>query len=383
MKKKIAIFGSTGSIGKSLLNIIDKDEKNFKIIFLSAKKNYKELLNQAKRFGVKNIVITDIESYEIAKKKAEKRIKIFNNFKCLSKIFKTKIDYTMNSIVGIDGLKPTLDMIKFTKKIVIANKESIVCGWSLIEKKLIRYKTKFVPVDSEHFSIWFALKNEDINNIEKIYLTASGGPFLNTSQSKLKKIKISEALNHPNWNMGKKISIDSATMMNKVFEIIEAKNIFKLDYKKLSILTHPKSYLHAIIKFKNGLVKTILHDTTMTIPIQNTLYEKNNKSFNSKNLDLETLNNLDLKEVNAKRFPVIKILKNLPMKNSLYETVLVATNDKLVEFYLEGRIEYNQIYPKLWRFINDKKFKKYKRIRPKNLENILNLNEYVRLKIKV
>ncbi len=383
MKKKIAIFGSTGSIGKSLLNIIDKDEKNFKIIFLSAKKNYKELLNQAKRFGVKNIVITDIESYEIAKKKAEKRIKIFNNFKCLSKIFKTKIDYTMNSIVGIDGLKPTLDMIKFTKKIVIANKESIVCGWSLIEKKLIRYKTKFVPVDSEHFSIWFALKNEDINNIEKIYLTASGGPFLNTSQSKLKKIKISEALNHPNWNMGKKISIDSATMMNKVFEIIEAKNIFKLDYKKLSILTHPKSYLHAIIKFKNGLVKTILHDTTMTIPIQNTLYEKNNKSFNSKNLDLETLNNLDLKEVNAKKFPVIKILKNLPMKNSLYETVLVATNDKLVEFYLEGRIEYNQIYPKLWRFINDKKFKKYKRIRPKNLENILNLNEYVRLKIKV
>ena len=183
--------------------------------------------------------------------------------------------------------------------------------------------------------------------------------------------------------MGKKISIDSATMMNKVFEIIEAKNIFKIDYKKLSILTHPKSYLHAIIKFKNGLVKTILHDTTMTIPIQNTLYEKNNKSFNSKNLDLETLNNLDLKEVNAKKFPVIKILKNLPMKNSLYETVLVATNDKLVEFYLEGRIEYNQIYPKLWRFINDKKFKKYKRIRPKNLENILNLNEYVRLKIKV
>ena len=220
MKKKIVILGSTGSIGKSLLNIISKDKNKFEILLLSAKENYKELLKQTKIFNVKNIVITDKKIFSVVKKKINKNINIYNDFSCIEKIFKKNIDYTMNSIVGIEGLEPTLKIIKHTKKIVIANKESIVCGWSLIEKELKKFKSEFIPVDSEHFSIWFGLKNEKISSVEKIYLTASGGPFLNTSQEKLKRIKISQALKHPNWRMGKKISIDSATMMNKVFEII-------------------------------------------------------------------------------------------------------------------------------------------------------------------
>ena len=183
--------------------------------------------------------------------------------------------------------------------------------------------------------------------------------------------------------MGKKISIDSATMMNKVFEVIEARNIFNISYDKLTILTHPKSYLHAVIKFNNGLIKLILHDTTMKIPIQNTLYKSQNKFFKSNKLNLNALNNLNLKSISTKKFPIVKILKNLPNKNSLYETVLVAANDKIVEYYLNGKIMYSQIYPKLWKFINNDEFRKYKRIEPKNLQNILNLNKYVRLKIKL
>tara|TARA_B100000902_G_scaffold390953_1_gene440785 strand:- start:94 stop:1248 length:1155 start_codon:yes stop_codon:yes gene_type:complete len=384
MKKNIIILGSTGSIGKSLLKIIKKNKSIFSIKLLTAKTNYKDLLKQAKFFKVKNIIITDKKSYENAKKnRLNKNINIYNDFNHLNKFLKYRADYTMSSIIGIEGLKPTIKLIKHSKKIAIANKESIVCGWSLIDKELKKYKTKFLPIDSEHFSIWFALKDTKINQVDQIYITASGGPFLNTPLNKLKKIKISQALNHPSWKMGKKITIDSSTMMNKVFEIIEARNIFNIPYKKLNILTHPKSYLHAIIKFNNGLIKTILHDTTMEIPIQNTLLENSNNFFNSNEINLNVLNNLNLKEIDQTKFPLVKILKKLPNKNSLYETVLVAANDSIVEEYLRGKIKYSDINKKLWKFINNKEFEKYKRIKPKKIENILNLNKYVRLKINL
>ena len=167
MKKKIAILGSTGSIGKNLLDIIEK-EKNFKISLLTGHKNYKTLLKQARKFNVKNIIITDQNCFRKLKLKTKgSSIKIYDNFEILNKIFKKKIDYVMSSITGIDGLKPTLKIIKYTKTIAIANKESIVCGWGLIHKELIRNKTKFIPVDSEHFSLWYGLNNINKNIIEK------------------------------------------------------------------------------------------------------------------------------------------------------------------------------------------------------------------------
>ena len=240
MKTKIAILGSTGSIGTTLLNIIKKDKKNFQVELLSASKSDKKLLHQAKEFNLKNLIITNEKSYNKIKKKINKKVSIYNSFDNLEKIFKKKkIDYIMSSITGVDGLFPTLKSIKYTKRIAIANKEAIICGWNLIDKSLIKYNTEFVPVDSEHFSIWFGLNKISSKNISKIYLTASGGPFLNYSVKQLQNVKISSALKHPNWKMGKKISIDSATMMNKIFEIIEARNIFKINLSKLKILIHP------------------------------------------------------------------------------------------------------------------------------------------------
>ena len=297
--QKIVILGSTGSIGTSLINIIKKDKNKFNIILLTANSNYKRLIKQAKTFNVKNLIITNRNSFLIAKKILMKNnINVYNNYDCLKKIIKNKeIDYAMSSISGFLGLKPTLDIIKFTKTIAIANNESISWCWGLIKKKLLRHNTKFIPVDSEHFSIWSLINNEKNYDIEKIYLTASGGPFKKYPLNNFKHITPTQALKHPNWSMGKKISIDSATMMNKVFEVIEAKKIFNLKYSQLKILVHTQSYIHAIVKFSNGLTKILIHDTDMKYPIFNSLYTNKKKKIFLKNLYLSLLNNLDLEYV--------------------------------------------------------------------------------------
>ena len=382
--KKIAIFGSTGSIGSSLLKIIENDKKNFKIELLAANKNYKKLIKQAKLFNVKNIVLTDYNSFLIATKLLKNtKVKVFKNFDTLNKIFDTnkKIDYSMCAISGFQGLKPTLDIIKFTKTIAIANKESIICGWNLIQRNLKKHKTFFIPVDSEHFSIWSLLDNGKKNNFEKIYITASGGPFNKLPLKKFKKISINDALKHPNWSMGKKITIDSATLMNKVFEIIEAKKIFDLDYKQLEILIHPKSYLHAIVKFNNGLSKLLVHDTSMIIPIFNSIYFNTDKKLKSKNIDIEALNNLSLKKIDNIRFPVVKILNNLSNEDSLFETIIVTANDKLVKLFLNNKIKFTDISNRLLKICSITEFNKFKSIKPKNIEEINNLSDYVSLKI--
>ena len=381
--KKIAIFGSTGSIGSSLLKIIKDDKKNFKIKLLTANRNYKKLIKQAKFYNVKNIILTDYNSFLIATKLLKNtKVKVFKNFDSLNKIFhiNKKSDYSMCAISGFQGLKPTLDIIKFTKTIAIANKESIICGWNLIKKDLKKYKTNFIPVDSEHFSIW-SLSNNNKNNFEKIYITASGGPFRKLSLKKFKNISIKDALNHPNWSMGKKITIDSATMMNKVFEIIEAKKIFDLDYNQLEILTHPKSYLHAIVKFNNGLSKLLVHDTNMIIPIFNSIYFNTNKSLKSKNIDIEALNNLNLKKIDHIRFPVIKILNNLRNEDSLFETVIVSANDKLVKLFLSGKIKFTDISNILLKICDISQFNEFKSKKAKNIDEINDLADYVSLKI--
>ncbi len=381
MKKKIVILGSTSSIGKSLLNLIKKNKKEFEIFLLTANTNYKELLNQSKLFKVKNLIITDKISYlKAIKINKNKKIRIFKDFNSLKRILNKKIDYVMSAISGIQGLKPTYDIIKYTRKIAIANKEAIICGWPLIKKQLNKHGTKFIPVDSEHFSIWYALKNNTNNRLEKIYITASGGPLYKMSSKKIKSVSMKTVLNHPNWKMGKKISVDSATMMNKVFETIEAKNIFNVPYKKISILVHPKSYIHALVKFNDGMSKIILHDTTMKVPIFNSLYSENDKSYGSSKLNINKLNDLNLQNADTKKFPLINIIKKIPNESSLFETVIVSANDTLVNLYLKNKINFIDIQKKLIKLLDLKEFKKYKKIKPKNIKNIYKINKYVSIK---
>ena len=371
MIKNIYLLGSTGSIGETSLNIIRKDKKYFKVELLATNKNIKKIHKQALEFNVKNIIIFNNNAYlKYINNFKNKKINVFSSIKDFIKINKNKSLITINAISGIDGLEPTLDIIKYSKNLAIANKESIICGWQFIEKKLTLHKTGFIPLDSEHFSIWSLLKNEKKNNIKKIFLTASGGPFLNKKLTSIKNVKPKLALNHPNWKMGAKISIDSATMMNKIFEIIEAIKIFDLSAKKFEILIHPKSYLHAIIHFKNGLTKLLAHNTTMEIPIANSMnlnfekYKLKNNKFNYNNL-----NGLNFVKPDIKKFPLLKIL-DYRFKNTYLEIILVTINDTLVQKYLNNKISYISIHKLMLKLLKKRYFMQYYSKKPKNIKDI-------------
>ena len=343
MKKKIAIIGSTGSIGQNTLQIIDKDKKNFKIELLSTNKNIKKIFNQAKKFKVKNLIIHNKQTFLKNRFFFKKRnIKTFQNVReFFNQNKKKKFDYTMSSISGLEGLIPTIEVIKMTKNIAIANKESIICGWSLINKELKKYKSNFIPVDSEHFSIYDLIKKENRFNIKKIFITASGGPFLNHSLRMIKKANPETAIKHPTWKMGKKISIDSATLMNKIFELLEAMKIFDLKKSNFEIVIEPSSYVHAIVEFKNGISKFLTHPTSMQIPIFNSLYNHRH-SFKFEKINLEKLNKLNFQKIDFKKFPINQILNKIPDNDTLFNTVLISANDTLVNF-LNKKISFYEI----------------------------------------
>ena len=371
MKKRIAILGSTGSIGKSTLEVIRKDKKNFDVILLSANNNYRKLIQQAKDFNVKNVLINNKSFYERVKKSLKKnKTKVFSGDISITNIISGKLDYIMSAIVGLAGLQPTVDSIKISKNVAIANKETIICGWHILSKLKKKYKTNILPVDSEHFSIMELTKNVSNKEVEEIIITASGGPFLNTPQNKLNYIKPKQAINHPNWKMGKKISIDSANLMNKVFEVIEAYKLFGFEKKKYRIMIHPQSYVHSIIRFKNGLIKMILYNADMKIPISNILYGKKNHLLNIPKIESRVLNKLSFIEANVKKFPSIKLISKC--LNSGFSTPIIvnASNEVLVSLFLRKKIGFLDIVKTINKIFKDKEFKKYARRKAKSIQDI-------------
>ena len=381
MKMKIAILGSTGSIGKSTLDVIRKDKNFFEVVFLSANNNYKKLIQQAKEFNVKNILIKNQIFHERTERSLKNsKTKVYSGDISLTNIISKKLDYTMAAIVGVAGLQPTIDAIKISKTVALANKESIICGWEILSKLIKKYKTKILPVDSEHFSIMELTKDISDEEVEEIIITASGGPFLNTPQHKLNYVRPKQAINHPNWKMGKKISIDSANLMNKVFEVIEACRIFKFNKKKYRIMIHPQSYVHSIIRFKNGLIKMILYNTDMKIPISNTLYGRKNHVLNVKKIDARILSKLSFQNVNTKRFPSIKLINKCLNLGFLAPTIVNASNEVLVSLFLTKKIGFLKIVKTINKIFRDKDFKKHAKRKPKSIKDIQITDNWARLK---
>ena len=381
MKKKIAILGSTGSIGVNSLKIIEKKKSIFKIKILMAKKNYKAICNQINSFKPEIFIIDDLNTYlKIKKKYKNFKTKIFNTLDLNEKKI-PKLDIVISAIPGIAGLEPTLKLIKKSKKMLIANKESIICGWSMISKFSKKNNCKIIPIDSEHYSIMKILEHEKMSDVNKIYLTASGGPFLNYKPSSLKNVKPNAALKHPKWKMGKKISIDSASLMNKILELIEAQKLFSVSEKQLDIVIHPNSLVHAIVHFKNGLYKFIYHETTMMIPLANAIFEKDldiskflKPKLNGKNLFFKSL---FFQKVDDKKFPIIKLKKRV---NEYISTPIIvnAANEIIVDQYLTKKIPFNSFYKYLLMVLNDKNYKIYAIKDPKNIEQIYEIDAWAR-----
>ena len=382
MKKKIAILGSTGSIGVTSLNIFKKNKNKFDIVLLAANKNYPLICKQIKVFKPKYYIISnELVCEKVKKKFKNKKVKIFNNFSDLNFKIK-KFDITISSIVGIAGLSPTIKFVKYTKKILLANKETIICGWHLIKNLSKTYKTKIIPVDSEHFSIDQLTRNCKDKDIEKIYLTASGGPFLYKSLKLFKSIKASDAIKHPKWKMGKKISIDSSNLMNKVLETIEAYRLFPFKIDKYEIIIHPQSLIHAIVHFKNGQTKFLYHETDMKIPISNAIFENDFDNINyihPKKDILKKFENLKFIKVDKKRFPIVTLLKKFSNNNSA-PIILNASNETLVTKFIEGKISFKSIFFYLRSVLGHKHFKKYAIKRAPNINEIYEIDNWARIK---
>ncbi len=378
MKKTISILGSTGSIGLNSLKIIDKKKNKFKINLLSANKNFKLICTQIKKYKPYIFIINDQKIYRQSINKFKNvKTKIFNNFN-LNKILK-KSDITISAIPGIAGLEPTITMAKKSKKILIANKESIICGWELIKKAALKNKAEIIPIDSEHFSISNLIKNHNLNEVRKIYITASGGPFLNYKKKQFKTIRPLDAIKHPKWKMGKKISVDSATMMNKIFEIIEAQKLFNIPNNKLDILIHPDSLVHAIIEFKNGLVKFMYHETSMIIPLANALFDGKVEieNFYKNKFKEKIVKDLKFNKVNKYIFPLIK-LKNRAQEYSSTPIILNAANEILVDHFLNKKLQFLRINKIIMSVLNDRNYKKYAIRKPKNINQIIKIDEWAR-----
>ena len=373
-------MGSTGSIGTTSLNIIKKKKNLFSFELLSANKNYKSICYQIIRFKPKYFVVTNNHIFlKIKKRFKNKRTKILNSYDNLP--LTKKIDITIASIPGIAGLKPTIVLIKKSKKILLANKESVICGWQIINNLAKKYKTKIVPIDSEHFSIMKLLENHKKSEIEKIYITASGGPFLNLPKNKFKNIRPQDAIKHPKWSMGKKISVDSSTLMNKILEFIEAQKLFNIDHKKLDIIIHPESLVHAIIKFKNGMTKFIYHETSMIVPLTNAIFGDNFniKIFLNKKKQNEKLENLTFVKPNSKTFPVLK-LKDMCNKFPSSSIIINACNEILVDQFLKKKIPFLSISKIIMTILKDSNYKKYAIKEPKNLNQIYKIDMWARKK---
>ena len=377
--KSIALLGSTGSIGQTTVDIIKKT-KQFKVLVLVANSNYSKIINQIKTLNPKVVVINDLDTFcKIKKNYNFKKTIILNNIKNIDK-FITKVDICISAIPGIAGLTPTLSFIKISKKILLANKESIICGWNLIKKTAIKYKTHLVPIDSEHFSISELTKNYTNRDIKKIYITASGGPFLNLKKDKFKNIKPADAIKHPKWKMGKKISVDSATLMNKVLELTEAIRLFPFDSHKYEILIHPQSLVHAIVKLKNGTTFFLYHLPDMKIPIFNALFESKFdyfKYFKNKNLDNFSNLNLEFFPVDKKKFSTITLISEMKKSDSA-PIIINAINEIFVDEFLKNNIGFNDILAYLNLVLKDKNYIKSLNMPSSSIKNIYKIDAWAR-----
>lgn len=342
--KKILILGSTGSIGQSTIEIVRTFPEKFEIVGLSVNQNTEELLNQIKEFNIKAVAIIDESKAKELSSKLNGKCEVLSGENGIIELVKrNNYDILVTALVGFAGLIPTIEAIKLKKRIALANKETLVVAGEIIINLAKEYGTEIIPVDSEHSAIFQTLVGENRSHINKIILTASGGPFLNKSIDELKDVTIEEALNHPNWKMGNKITIDSATMMNKGLEVIEAYWLFQLPKEKIDVVIHPQSIIHSMVEFIDGSIKAQLSSPDMKLPILYSLSYPERFQYSQVATDLKKISNLSFFEPDFNKFVCLKIAYDAISEGGTSACILNAANEVAVDKFLKGKIKFTQI----------------------------------------
>ena len=375
--KKISILGATGSVGINTLKIISGNKKKYNVIALTAFKNYKKLAKFALTFNCKYAVIGEKKYFNNLKEELfGSNIKCLAGYKAICEVSSFNVDIMISAIVGIAGLKPTFACIGNTKILAIANKESVISAGNLLLKKARLRNTKVIPLDSEHNAIFQILQNENKNSIKNIILTASGGPFLRMNKKNFKNIKVADALKHPNWKMGRKITIDSATLVNKVIEVIEASILFDLNLKQIDILIHPASLIHGIVNFLDGASHLVASSPDMKVPISYALNWPKRATTQVKSINFIKNNNLDFIKPDYKKFSALSLKQTI--NKSIYKQssviVLNAANEIAVDNFLKKKIKFDDIVK-----IIKKAIYSFNHIEVRSLKDILSVDSEARL----
>ena len=346
MKKKITIFGSTGSIGESALDIVKSHPDKYEVVGMTANKNYKKLLEQVDQFNPKVISISDEKSYNSFKRYCNSNVKVLNGDTSYEEVLDYDTDMVIAAITGAVGLMPVISTLNKGITLALANKESLVCSGMLVTKLAKQTKTKILPIDSEHNAIHQVLDIKNKPFVSKLILTASGGPFLNYNKNQLVNVTPEQAIKHPNWSMGKKISIDSATMMNKGLELIEACFLFEMPYSQIEILVHPESIVHSCVEYVDGSILCQMGTPDMRTPISYTMAYPSRIKTNVEKLSLSEVGNLNFLKPCLKKFPCLALAyESLKIQKSA-PAVLNASNEIAVDAFLNSRIKFLSI-PKI------------------------------------
>jgi 1-deoxy-D-xylulose-5-phosphate reductoisomerase len=342
MKKRIAILGSTGSIGTQTLEVIAQNPDQFEVEVLTANNNIDLLVEQAKKYQPNMVVVANHCRYEkLAEALKNEPIKIFAGKEALEQVVQLDtIDMVVTAMVGYSGLIPTLKAIEAGKHIALANKETLVVAGEIITREALKNKVSIYPVDSEHSAIFQCLAGEHMNEIEKIYLTASGGPFINYSQEQLEKATKADALKHPNWDMGAKITVDSASMMNKGFEVIEAKWLFDLKPEQIDVIVHPQSIIHSLVQFRDGSMKAQMGLPDMKLPIQYAMNFPNRLPSNFERFNFLDYPKLTFEQPNTKKFRNLALAFEALKAGGNLPCILNAANEIVVQAFLKEKIRF-------------------------------------------
>lgn len=372
--ENIAVLGSTGSIGTSGLDVIAKFPDRFKVCALSANTNIKLLKAQVKRFKPEAVCIGGIKGNEGGWGKT----RVYEGEIGLLKILEdVKIDTALVGIVGSSALLPVLKVLDSVKKMALANKEALVMAGSAIMNKAAKNNITVVPVDSEHSAIFQCIGIGNRKDLKKIFLTGSGGPLLKVKKSRFRDITVKQALNHPRWKMGKKISVDSATMMNKGLEVIEAAWLFNMEIKNIEILIHPEAVIHSMVEFTDGAMLAQMAACDMRIPIQYALTYPERANSGIKSLEFSKIKNLSFYEPDFGRFPCMGLAYDAGKKGGTFPSVLNASNEVAVKEFIEGRIKFIDIP-----IVIEKVLGFHKGVNDPGLEDILEADKWARIKTK-